>query len=193
MKRLMSERAVFLDRDGTINEEIGYLFDPERVCLIHGAAEALVRLREAGFRLIVVSNQSGVARGLFTEDDLHKVNHRLASLLEADGAKVDAYYFCPHHPRHGEMRECECRKPKTGMAVSASREFGIDLSLSYFVGDKATDIELGKNAGGKTVLVLTGFGNEEQSLLQEKGIAPDMVSASLPEAADWIIEDLKKS
>ena len=189
----MPERAVFLDRDGTINEEMGYLFEPEKVSLIPGAAEALVRLREAGFRLIVVTNQSGVARGLFTEDDLHKVNHRLTGLLEAKGAKVDAYYFCPHHPRHGEMLECECRKPKTGMAVSASEKFGIDLSSSYFVGDKATDIELGKNAGGKTVLVLTGFGNEEKSLLRERGIEPDMVSASLPEAADWIIEDLKKS
>ncbi len=189
----MPERAVFLDRDGTINEEIGYLSDPEKVCLIPGAAEALVRLKMAGFRLVVVSNQSGVARGLFTEDDLHKVNLKLADLLEAKGAKVDAYYFCPHHPRHGEMVDCECRKPKTGMAVSASEKFGIDLSSSYFVGDKATDIELGKNAGGKTVLVLTGFGSEEKALLEEKGMAPDMVSESLPEAADWIIEDLKKS
>ncbi len=189
----MPERAVFLDRDGTINEEIGYLFDPDKVCLIPGAAEALVRLKGAGFMLIVISNQSGVARGLFTEDDLHKVNHRLSHLMEAKGAKVDAYYFCPHHPRHGEMVECECRKPKTGMATAAAERFGIDLSSSYFVGDKATDIELGKNAGGKTVLVLTGFGNEEKSLLQDRGIEPDMISASLPEAADWIIEDLKKS
>ncbi|MHB8173847.1 MAG: D-glycero-alpha-D-manno-heptose-1,7-bisphosphate 7-phosphatase [Nitrospirota bacterium] len=188
----MPERAVFLDRDGTINEEIGYLSDPSLLALISGAAEALVRLRESGFKLIVVSNQSGVARGLFTEDDLQKVNMKLSNLLEQKGAKVDAYYFCPHHPHHGDMVDCECRKPKTGMAVSASEKFGIDLLRSYFVGDKATDIELGKNAGGKTVLVLTGFGNDEMALLREKGIEPDMVSADLPEAADWIIQDAKK-
>jgi D-glycero-D-manno-heptose 1,7-bisphosphate phosphatase len=189
----MSNRAVFLDRDGTINEEIGYLSDPEQVALIPGAAEALLRLKSAGFMLVVVSNQSGVARGLFTEDELHKVNLKLSNLLEQKGASVDAYYFCPHHPHHGEMLDCECRKPKTGMAVSASEKFGIDLSRSYFVGDKATDIELGVNAGGKTVLVLTGFGNGEKALLKEKGIEPDMVSANLPEAADWIIGDSKKS
>jgi D-glycero-D-manno-heptose 1,7-bisphosphate phosphatase len=189
----MGSPAVFLDRDGTINEEVGYLSDPEKVVLIPGAAEALIRLKAAGFKLIVLTNQSGVARGYFTARELADVNKRLDSMLAEKGAAVDAYYFCPHHPKYGEMVECDCRKPRTGMVDTAAREHGIDLSRSYFVGDKRTDVLLGKNAGGKSILVLTGFGKDEALLLKEEGLKADMVLDGLPEAADWIIEDLRKS
>ncbi len=189
----MGSPAVFLDRDGTINEEVGFLSDPEQVALIPGSAEALARLREAGFRLIVVTNQSGIARGLFSEEELHHVNKKLTALLAERGAGIDAYYFCPHHPNFGEKKNCDCRKPKPGMAHLAVNELGVDLSKSYFVGDKLTDIELGKNAGGKTVLVLTGYGSEEKKLLEAKGVKPDRIFDALPEAADWIVQDLKES
>jgi len=183
--------AVFLDRDGTINEEVGYLSEPGQVTLLPGAADALTRLRQAGFKLVVVTNQSGVARGYFSEDDLGKVNGELSRLLAGHGVAIDAYYYCPHHP--SLTGECGCRKPKTGMAERASRELGIDLAKSYFVGDKTTDVELGINAGGKSVLVLTGFGRDERRLLDARGIRPDMVSDGLPEAADWIVQDSKGS
>jgi D-glycero-D-manno-heptose 1,7-bisphosphate phosphatase len=185
--------AVFLDRDGTINEEVGYLSDPEKVALLPGAAEAIVRLKAAGFKLIVLSNQSGVARGYFTEEELAAVNRKLDAALAGKGAAVDAYYYCPHHPRYGEMVDCDCRKPNTGMADTAAREHGIDLARSYFVGDKRTDVLLGKNAGGKSILVLTGFGRDEVLLLKDEGLKADVVVEGLPEAADWIIEDSKKS
>lgn len=189
----MGSSAVFLDRDGTINEEVGYLSDPEQVSLLPGAADAIARLRAAGFKIVVVTNQSGIARGLFTVKELKHVNLALERLLEENGARVDAFYFCPHHPRHGEKVDCECRKPKPGMAIKAAKELGIDLSRSYFVGDKISDIELGFNAGGKTVLVLTGYGMEEKELLDARGLRPDIILDALPEAADWIIEDSKKS
>ncbi len=187
----MHSRAVFLDRDGTINEEVGYLSDPRQVTLIPGAAEALARLRKAGFKLVVVTNQSGVARGYLGEDDLRKVNDELARLLAGHGVAIDAYYHCPHHPDF--TGECACRKPKPGMARKAARELGLDTARSYFVGDKTTDVELGINAGGKSVLVLTGFGKDERRLLDAKGIRPDMISDGLPEAADWILRDSGKS
>lgn len=189
----MGSPAVFLDRDGTINEEVGYLSDPGQVNLIPGSADALAKLHAAGFKLVVVTNQSGIARGLFTVEELKHVNHELEKLLKEKGAGVDAFYFCPHHPHYGEKVACECRKPKPGMAKAAAKELGIDLLKSYFVGDKVSDIELGKNAGGKTALVLTGYGIEEKGLLEAKGIKPDMVLDGLPEAADWIIEDSRKS
>lgn len=187
----VNKRAVFLDRDGTINEEVGYLSDPGQVTLLPGAADALLRLKEAGLKLVVVTNQSGIARGYMGEDDLKKVNDELGRLLAGHGVVIDAYYFCPHHPNF--TGECECRKPKTGMAMRAARELGIETAGSYFVGDKVTDVELGRNAGGKSVLVLTGFGKDERRLLDAKGIRPDMISDALPEAVDWILRDLKES
>ena len=189
----MGSPAVFLDRDGTINEEVGYLSDPSQVNLIPGAADAIARLRAAGFKLVVVTNQSGIARGLFTVKELHHVNQALEKLLNENGAGIDAFYFCPHHPMHGEKVTCECRKPKPGMAIKAAKELDLDLSRSYFVGDKVSDIELGINAGGKTVLVLTGYGMEDRELLVARGLRPEIVLDGLPEAADWIIEDSRKS
>ena len=181
----MGKAAVFLDRDGTIIEEAGYLSDPAQVRLIPGVADALARLRKAGFRIVVVTNQSGIARGYFGEADVAKVHAALDRLLAEHGAGIDAYYFCPHHPDFGSP--CECRKPGTGMVKMAAMELGLDVAASYFVGDKAADVELGINSGGRAILVLTGYGKEEHTLLEAKGTAPYQVLEGLPEAADWIL------
>jgi len=189
----MGVPAVFLDRDGTINHDVGYLSSPGELELLPGSAEALRRLGEAGLKLIVVTNQSGIARGLIEEMRIADIHARLDEMLHEHGAGVDAYYYCPHHPEHGERVECDCRKPGPGMARTAAREHGIDLSRSYFVGDKYSDIMLGKNAGGRTVLVLTGYGPSERIRLEGAGVKPDMIADGLLEAADWIIRDFKRS
>ncbi len=187
----MSKLAVFLDRDGTIIEEMGFLSDPSKVALLPGAADAIARLREAGFLVVVLTNQSGIARGYYTESELGHVNDALQQMLTERGARIDAFYFCPHHPEFGDKVDCSCRKPKTGMADKAARELGIDLARSYFVGDKCSDVELGVNAGGKPIMVMTGYGSEEIRLVRARGIMPAAVLDGLPEAADWIIRDLE--
>ncbi|HEY3346912.1 MAG TPA: HAD family hydrolase [Nitrospirota bacterium] len=191
MDRIYNGRAVFLDRDGTIIEEVNFLHEPEKVRLISGAAEALVRLRDAGFRLIVTTNQSGVARGLFTEEQLIAVNDELERQLRAAGAGIDEYYYCPHHPDFGCT--CNCRKPSSGMVDKAAEKYGVDVAGSYFFGDKASDIEFARTCGGKAVLVLTGYGSGETDKLRSMCIEPDKVCESINEAADWAIEDSKKS
>ncbi len=176
--------AVFLDRDGTINEDTGYLSDPKEVRLLPGSAEAVKRLNRASIKVVVVSNQSGVGRGYFTDSDLSAVNKRLKELLKKEGAAVDGLYYCPHHPDDN----CGCRKPNTGLTSKAALEHGIDLARSYVVGDKVSDIELAKNAGAKGILVLTGDGVKEKGRL----IRPaDFVAKDLSEAVRWIMEDLK--
>ncbi|GHU89451.1 D,D-heptose 1,7-bisphosphate phosphatase [Clostridia bacterium] len=138
-------RAVFLDRDGTIIKDCHYLKDPAQVELLPGVAEALRELKRRGFLLILVSNQSGIARGYFTERDLQAVQDRLNAVLSEHGAALDGAYNCPHAPDD----DCGCRKPKIGMALAAKRDFDLDLSESYMVGDKQSDIEFGRNFGAK--------------------------------------------
>ena len=151
--------AIFLDRDGTLTEEMVYLSDPERVVLLPGTAAALSDFREAGFILVVVTNQSGIARGLYTENDYHAVAKRLDEMLAEAGSPVDATLYCPHHPDSGPV--CECRKPATGMYRRAAAELGVDLADSYYVGDKASDVTPALELGGVGVLVRTGFGADE--------------------------------
>ena len=158
----MSERlrpAVFLDRDGTLIEERIYLSDPERVVLLPGASSALSDLKDAGFALVVVTNQSGIARGLYGENEYRAVTRRLDDLLAEAGSSVDATLYCPHHPNFGPA--CECRKPATGMFRQATAELGLDLADSYYVGDKALDVTPALELGGVGVLVRTGFGADE--------------------------------
>lgn len=172
--------ALFLDRDGTINIEEEYLSDPDRVELIPGSAEAIREANEAGLRVFVVTNQSGVARGLHSEADILAVHRRLEELLSVRGARLDALYYCPHHPDAGSppyRKVCRCRKPKTGMLEQAVKTFGIDLASSFIVGDKCTDIETGKNAGCGTVLVLTGYGRTESGRCKPDHVADDLLSA----------------
>ena len=152
-------RAVFLDRDGTLIEEGIYLSDPDRVVLLPGTAAALSDLRDAGFMLVVVTNQSGIARGLFSEDDYHAVAQRLDDVLAEAGSPVDATMYCPHHPDFGPA--CECRKPATGMYRQAAAELGLDLADSYYVGDRVRDVAPARELGGVGVLVRTGYGADE--------------------------------
>jgi histidinol-phosphate phosphatase family protein len=150
----MTRPPVFLDRDGTLIVEMGYLKDPERVSLEEGAVDALSMLQGRGHPLIVVSNQSGIGRGLLTEGDAHRVNQRVADLLRPAGIEILAWYMCPHSPETA----CHCRKPLPGMAVTAARDWSIDLSGCYVVGDKRSDVELADAIGGTGILVTTGHG-----------------------------------
>lgn len=184
--------AIFLDRDGTINEDVNFLSSPEQLILIENSAEAIREANELGLKVIVFTNQSGIARGYFTEEDLHKIHKRLDELLAERGAKIDAYYYCPHHPTKGEGEykiECECRKPKDGMLQRASREQNIDLKKSFVIGDRCIDVQAGKTAGATTILVLTGHGKEEYEKCKSENFEPDFVAENLKEA----IEIIKKT
>jgi D-glycero-D-manno-heptose 1,7-bisphosphate phosphatase len=182
------KKALFLDRDGTIIIEKDHLGDPEAVELIPGSAGAIRDALKAGFMILVVTNQSGIGRGLFTEDDMHSVNKRVRGLVARAGGAIHGFYFCPHHPEEarGAYRiRCDCRKPATGMLKQAGRDFGVDLGASVIVGDKASDIHMGKRAGLKTILVLTGYGRSESA---KPGIVPDHVADDLRGAVDWLLD-----
>lgn len=174
--------AVFLDRDGTLIREREYLSDPEGVEVLPGVIPALQALREAGFALVVVTNQSGIARGLYSEADYHRVAARLERVLSDGAAGPDLTLFCPHHPDMGGP--CRCRKPDTGMHEAAARELGLDPRRSFFVGDKPSDVEAAVRMGGQGVLVLTGYGTASRDEVPlGTWIAPD-----LAEAARMILE-----
>jgi len=176
--------AVFLDRDGTICEEVGYLNHVSRFRLFPLVAGALRRLNESGCQVIVVSNQSGVARGYFPESLVNQVNQVMVQQLSGAGAKLDAIYYCPH----ATSENCSCRKPKTGMLQRAAREHCIDLQRSFVVGDRYTDIELARNAKARGILVRTGYGEGELAWHAAKWPAPpDFVAGDLAQAVDWIL------
>ena len=158
------KRAVFIDRDGTINEEKEYLYRTDDFVFIPGAPQAIRLLNEAGFLVIVVTNQSGVARGYYTEEDVHLLHRHIVSQLEPFGARVDAWFFCPHHPsgRGSYALPCRCRKPLPGMLLDAAGRFAIDLEASVMIGDKLVDVEAGRAAGCRSILVRTGYGSEEE-------------------------------
>src|SRR5262245_38452322 len=144
--------ALFIDRDGCINEDIGYVSRPDDLVIYPWAAEAIRIINDTGMKAIVITNQSGVARGIYTEEILDDIHERLRESLAQQGARVDAIYYCPHHPRIGDQRYrqlCVCRKPQPGMLHRAAREHDIDLSTSYVIGDKSSDINLAANAGAK--------------------------------------------
>lgn len=164
------QRAVFLDRDGTINVEVQYLNKVEDFEFIPGVPWALRRLKDAGFLLVVVTNQSGIGRGYYDEAALQAIHDHMHAELAGFGVTIDACYFCPHHPEHatGDYRtECACRKPLPGMLQQAAEDLDIDLSRSYMVGDKLADVEAGLNAGCTSLMVRTGYGAKEASLLPE--------------------------
>lgn len=164
----MKRKAVFLDRDGTLIEEKNYLGDPADVVLIDGAAEALRQLSNEGFLLLMVTNQSGVARGYFTMLDVEKVNRRVQELLAKQYVNLDGIYVCPHYDM-GKVPEyaipCICRKPQPGMVLGAQRDWDLDLSTCYMIGDKLSDIQLGHNFGAKeSFLVQTGYGTQTDQM-----------------------------
>jgi D-glycero-D-manno-heptose 1,7-bisphosphate phosphatase len=186
----MSNNAVFLDRDGTINEDPGYLGDPSNVMLLPGAAKALSNLKsKLNCKLIVISNQSGIARGLITKQMVESVNDKINELLMAEEASIDAFYYCPHHPDYNSEEVCECRKPSPKLIFEAAKDFQIDLTRSYFVGDTPSDVICGFSAGLKTILVKTGYGTESFSILQKQNIIPTFVAENLPQACSFIIKD----
>ncbi len=161
------KKAVFLDRDGTINTEKEYLYRIEEFEFINGATDAICLLNRSGHLVIVVTNQSGVARGYYDEQDVIKLHQHIDKLLANAGARVDAWYYCPHHPqgRGRYAKQCTCRKPLPGMLFNAAEELAVDLSSSWMVGDKIADVEAGMAAGCRSVLVLTGYGTEERCRL----------------------------
>jgi D-glycero-D-manno-heptose 1,7-bisphosphate phosphatase len=180
--------AVFLDRDGTIAEEVGYLNHPSRFRMFPFAAAAVRRLHEGGLPVVIVTNQSGVRRGYFPESLVHTVNELMTQQLAAAGARIEAIYYCPHTSADG----CNCRKPKTGMLVHAAREHSLDLRRSFVVGDRYRDVELANNAQARSILVRTGYGEGELAWHSAKwNVQPDFVAQDLGDAADWILRQPK--
>lgn len=188
----LTKKSVFLDRDGTINEDPGYLSKIEQFIFLPQALEALKALQEAGFALVVITNQSGIARGYFTVEDLDKVHNHMEELLSQAGIKLGGIYYCPHHPEKGlpeYVQQCSCRKPGIALLQKAAEELNLDLVQSYMVGDKLSDIGAGQQAGCKTVLVLTGEGKKTLAKKANWQYQPTEVAANLYQAAQWILED----
>ena len=186
-----SQSAIFIDRDGTLNEDIGYVSTPEQLTLYPWAAEAVRLVNEAGLKAIVITNQSGIARGIYTEETLNAIHRKMIEELAMHGAKLDGVYYCPHHPKIGGARyriECDCRKPRTGMLDRAAREHNIDLSRSFVIGDKASDINLARNAGAQAALVLTGYGRETEAHPDLFPCAPSFVAETLLDAVRLILD-----
>jgi len=181
--------AVFLDRDGTINEEVSYLGDPTLLHLIPGAAEAIHTLNRAGILTVVVSNQSAVGRGYFSTATVEAIHQQLGKQLAKHDARLDAIYYCPHRPNDG----CECRKPRTGMLVQAAREYGIDTQRAFMVGDKVSDLDAGRQVGCRTVLVLTGYGEQTRAACNNSRYHPDYIATDLHGAVKRILaeEDIR--
>ena len=180
--------AVFLDRDGTIAEEVGYLNHASRFRMFPFVAAAIRRLNEAGLPVIVVTNQSGVGRGYFPDSLVHSVNELMTKQLAEVGAKLDAIYYCPHTAADN----CNCRKPRTGMLDRAAREHTLDLRRSFVVGDRCVDMELARNVRARGILVRTGYGEGELAWHATKWpFLPDFVAEDLARAADWIMREAK--
>lgn len=187
-------RAVFLDRDGVLVEDIHLLADPDDLRLLPGVPQALARLAAAGFRLVLVTNQPVIARGLATEETVHRIHDHLAGRIRAaHGPALEAIYFCPHHPRAtlpAYRGPCDCRKPAPGMLLRAAREHALDLAASYLVGDRLSDIVAGARAGCRTIQVRTGR-HADPPIESGEPLAPDVVPdhccADLTAAADWIL------
>lgn len=185
------QRAVFIDRDGTLNEDIGYVSSPGELIIYHWAAEAVRLINRSGLLAVVITNQSGIARGMYTEATLNAIHLRMTDELAREEARIDAVYYCPHHPQVGDARyriRCECRKPRTGMLDRAAREHNIDLSRSFVVGDKASDIKLAENAGARAALVLTGYGAETFANPERWPCTPEIVADNLLEAVKRVLD-----
>jgi D-glycero-D-manno-heptose 1,7-bisphosphate phosphatase len=182
--------AVLLDRDGVINEDVSYLHQPEHLRLIPGSASAIQRLNQHQIPVIVITNQAGVARGYFPESQVAVLHAALSQQLAFDGAHIDRFYYCPHHPTEGigaYRVDCTCRKPKPGMLLQAAREFNLELSRSFFVGDALSDMQAGEAAGCQNVLVQTGYGTRLWAEWPER-MRPQHVAADLLGAVEWILK-----
>lgn len=184
-------KAVFIDRDGTINEEVQYLANLQDFKLVPGVGEAIKLLNEDEFKVIVVTNQAGVARGYFGEDKIKEIHQEMRRQLREKGAYLDGIYYCPHHPTEGVgkyKKNCWCRKPNPGMVEKAAKDFNLDLGKSYVIGDQLIDVKLGNNAGCKTVLVLTGYGRESYRKKDDCEVRVDFIANDLKKAVEWILK-----
>jgi len=183
--------AVFLDRDGTINAEVGYLDSLEKLKIIPEAFEAIRLINQNGMKAVVITNQSGVARGLFSEEFVQTVHAIIQEQLKARKAFIDAFYHCPHHPTEGQgvyLQTCNCRKPAPGLLFKAADEMEIDLGRSYMIGDMPKDVEAAKKAGAKGILVRTGYGQEHRAF----DVEPDYIAGNILDAVRWILKDKDK-
>jgi len=188
----MANRAVFLDRDGTLNEEVGYMNHLDRFTLLPQVGQAIRLLNQHEIKAVVITNQSGVARGYFPESLVHLVHQKMQDLLNKEGAHLDGIYYCPHHPDVGDSpyrQKCRCRKPATGLVEEAAKELDLDCSQSYAIGDRGVDIEFGHRIGAKGILVLTGYGKGEWEYFRDQWrVKPDHVALNLYEAVQWILK-----
>ncbi|MFH1351800.1 MAG: HAD family hydrolase [Pseudomonadota bacterium] len=189
----MKKPAVFMDRDGTINEQMGYINHLSRVVILPGVPEAVRLLNQNGFHAIVVSNQSGVGRGYFPIGLVHEVHSLITTFLNERGAIIDGIFFCPHYPQ-GKVPEysgeCDCRKPNRGLIDQACHAFQIDMSRSFVVGDRYTDIELAHRCNLKGIMVKTGYGlGDMQYILPQGNIKPSYIARDLLDAVKWIVEN----
>lgn len=189
--RRMKYAAVFLDRDGTINEEVGYLDKLASLVIYPQAITAIRMLNENGMKAIVVTNQSGVARGYYPEAFVTEVHEAMQESLAREQAFLDALYYCPHHPegQGNYRRSCRCRKPAPGMLLAAAREMELDLSRSYMIGDTGKDMQTARAAGVKGVLVRTGYGREAEAATLQGGGSPCYVAEDILAAIFWIMRD----
>lgn len=191
---MTKKSAVFLDRDGTINEQMGYINHINRFVLLPGVGQAISRLNEHDVPVVVVTNQSGLARGYFPASLLDKVHHKMEQQLAAEGAHIDGLYICPHHPEAKEekyRKVCNCRKPKTGLIERAAIDLNLDLTKSFMVGDRWSDLKCGTAAGATPILVLTGYGRGDQEYIgPHQEVQPAMVAENLNEAVDWILKQM---
>jgi D-glycero-D-manno-heptose 1,7-bisphosphate phosphatase len=187
---MTTERAVFLDRDGTVTEEVGHLHRVDQLRIVGRAVEAVRLLNEAEFKVFLTTNQSAIARGYLSEASLRQIHAALETMLAAGGARLDAVYYCPHHPTQGVgpyRQVCHCRKPKPGMLQQAAAEWGIDLRRSIVVGDKLSDLDAGAAVGCRGVLVRTGYGRQWEESLATRQDKPDHIADDLFDAARWIV------
>ncbi|MGA9771332.1 MAG: HAD family hydrolase [Blastocatellia bacterium] len=187
----MSTPSIFIDRDGTINEDLGYVSAPDDLIIYPYAAEAVRLINRSSFKAIVITNQSGIARSMYTEEMLDRIHNRMIEELARGEARIDGIYYCPHHPRIGDERyrkACDCRKPATGMLVRAAREHDVDLARSFVIGDKASDIKLATNAGARGVLVMTGYGRETLANRDRWPCAPAFIAEDLLDAVKRILD-----
>jgi D-glycero-D-manno-heptose 1,7-bisphosphate phosphatase len=186
--------AVFLDRDGTLNEDVSFLDRLSELRLFPWTGDAIRLLNRAGFCTVVTTNQSGVGRGLIPEPFIRTVHDEIDTRLARAGARIDRYLYCPHHPEQGlgaYRQACECRKPRPGMILTAAREMGLDLTRSVMVGDRVVDVGSGQAAGVRTILVRTGVGAAEERLLAQE--RPDAILNNLMEAVGWILRNSSRS
>ena len=184
LMKIKRNKYIILDRDGTLIEEKNYLHEPNQVSLLPGVIDGLKKLALEGYKFIVLTNQSGIGRGYFSESDMFSVNQRLSSILLAEGIEISGFYYCPHKPEDG----CRCRKPKPGMVHDACSELGLTIEdIDCVIGDKKSDVELADNIGAVSVLVLTGYGRT----VYQKDARACFVAEDIDQAADFIIKNLE--